>query len=132
MVDPEGLEVGNIQHVVVRAAVILKEAKKLETTVVNLHTLKPLDTQGVLMAVQGCKGILTVTQQQKTVLGNIVAGTVLEGGLKNVPALDKLIMMGIDDGYGSTGKHNELIQHFGLTGEHIMAKALDLWANLSL
>ena len=114
-----------------RAAVILKETKDLETTVVNLHTLKPLDKQGILKAVQGCKGILTVAQQQKTILGNIVAGTVLEAGLKNMPTLDRLVMMGIDDGYGSTGKHNELTQHFGLTGEHIAAEALDLLANLS-
>ena len=114
-----------------RAAVILKETKDLETTVVNLHTLKPLDKPGVLKAVQGCKGILTVAQQQKTILGNIVAGTVLEAGLNNMPALDRLVMMGIDDGYGSTGKHNELTQHFGLTGEHIAAEALDLLANLS-
>jgi transketolase C-terminal domain/subunit len=37
-------------------------------------------------------------------------------------------MMGIDDGYGATGKHNELVQHFGLTAEHIAAEALDLLA----
>jgi len=35
-------------------------------------------------------------------------------------------MMGIDDGYGGTGKHNELIQHFGLTAEHIALTALEL------
>ena len=109
-----------------RAAVILKETNNLEATVVNLHTLKPLDRQGVLKAVQGCRGILTVAQQQKTVLGNIVAGVILEGGLKNAPNLDKLVMMGIDDGYGGTGKHNELIQHFGLTAEHIALTALEL------
>jgi len=111
-----------------RATVILKETKNLEATVVNLHTLKPLDRQGILKAVQGCRGILTVAQQQKTVLGNIVAGAVLEGGLKNAPSLDKLVMMGIDDGYGATGKHNELVQHFDLTAEHIAAEALDLLA----
>ena len=109
-----------------RAAVILKEAKNLETTVVNLHTLKPLDRQGILRAVRGSRGILTVAQQQKTVLGNIVAGVVLEGGMKNAPTLDKLVMMGIDDGYGGTGKGHELVQHFGLTAEHIAAEALDL------
>jgi len=109
-----------------RAAVILKEAKNLETTIVNLHTLKPLDRQGILKAVRGCRGILTVAQQQKTVLGNIIAGVVLEGGLKNAPALDKLVMMGVDDSYGGTGKHYELVQHYGLTAEHIAASAIEL------
>ena len=91
----------------------------------------PANPLGGVGYIQGCKGILTVAQQQKTILGNIVAGTVLEAGLKNMPTLDRLVMMGIDDGYGSTGKHNELTQHFGLTGEHIAAEALDLLANLS-
>jgi len=109
-----------------RAAVILKEAKNLEAMVVNLHTLKPLDRHGLLKAVKGCRGILTVAQQQKTVLGNIVAGAALEGGMKNSPSLDKLVMMGIDDGYGATGKPNELVQHFGLAAEHIAVEALDM------
>lgn len=109
-----------------RAAVILKEGKNLETVVVNLHTFKPLDREGILKAVRGCRGVLTVAQQQKTVLGNIVAGVVLESGIKNAPALDKMVMMGIDDGYGGTGKHYELVQHYGLTAEHIAAAAVEM------
>ncbi len=109
-----------------RAAVILRETKNLEATVVNLHTLKPLDKAGLLKAVQGCRGILTIAQQQKTVLGNIVAGVVLEGGIKNADNLAKLVMMGVDDGYGATGKHYELTQHYGLTAEHIAATAAEL------
>ena len=97
--------------------------------VVNLHTLKPIDKLGLLKAISGCRGLVTVTQQQKTVLGNIVAGVVLESGLKNLPTLNNLIMMGIDDGYGATGKHNELVQHFGLTAEHIAEKALSICEN---
>lgn len=106
-----------------RAAIILKETKGLETTVVNLHTLKPLDKAGLLKAVQGCRGIITIAQQQKTILGNIIAGVVLEGGLQ---ALQKLVMMGVDDSYGATGKHYELVQDYGLTAEHIAETAVSL------
>ena len=109
-----------------RASIILKEIKNINTHVVNLHTLKPIDKKGLLKAITGCRGIITVTQQQRTVLGNIVAGVVLESGLKNLPKLNNLIMMGIDDEYGATGKHNELVQHFGLTAEHIAEKALSI------
>ncbi len=109
-----------------RASIILKEIKNIDTHVVNLHTLKPIDKKGLLKAITGCRGIITVTQQQRTVLGNIVAGVVLESGLKNLPTLNNLVMMGIDDGYGATGKHNELLQHFGLTAEHIAEKALSI------
>ena len=107
-----------------RASIILKETSNINVIVVNLHTIKPLDEQGLLKATSGCRGIITVAQQQKTVLGNIVAGVVLESGLKNLPTLNNLVMMGVDDGYGATGKHNELVQHFGLTAEHIAEKAL--------
>ncbi|MEE2699404.1 MAG: transketolase C-terminal domain-containing protein [Pseudomonadota bacterium] len=109
-----------------RAAVILKETRSIQTTVVNLHTLKPIDKQGLLKAVKGCRGIITVAQQQKTILGNIVAGVILDAGAKKTPNLDKLVMMGIDDGYGDTGKHHELVQQYGLTGEHIAEKAQGL------
>ena len=107
-----------------RASIILKETSNINVIVVNLHTIKPLDKQGLLKATSGCRGIITVAQQQKTVLGNIVAGVVLESGLKNLPTLNNLVMMGVDDGYGATGKHDELVQHFGLTAEHIAEKAL--------
>ena len=109
-----------------RASIILKELNDTNVSVVNLHTLKPLDKQGLLKAISGCSGVITIAQQQKTVLGNIVAGVILESGLKNIPTLNNLIMMGVDDGYGSTGKHDELIQHFGLTAEHIAEKALTI------
>ena len=56
-------------------------------------------------------------------LGNIVAGVVLEGGIKNTANLAKLVMMGVDDGYGATGKHYELTQYYELTAEHIAAAA---------
>ncbi len=109
-----------------RAAVILKESQNLETTVVNLHTIKPLDQQGILKAIRSSRGIITIAQQQKTVLGNIVSGVVLNDGIKNTPHLDKLVMMGVDDSYGSTGKHHELTQHYGLTAEHITQTAIEL------
>jgi transketolase len=109
-----------------RASIILKETHSMNVNVINLHTLKPLDKKGLLKVISGCRGIITIAQQQKTVLGNIVAGVVLESGLKNLPALNNLIMMGVDDGYGATGKHDELIQHYGLTAEHIAQKALTM------
>ncbi len=111
-----------------RAAFILKEEKGLEATVVNLHTIKPLDKDGVLKAVAGAKGVITVAQQQKGILGNIVAGVILEAGHKRSANLDKLKMMGINDDYGRTGKPYELVQHFDLTAEHIAAAAVELLA----
>ncbi len=120
------IAIGSPVSEALRAAFILKEEKDLEATVVNLHTIKPLDKDGILKAVAEARAIITVAQQQKGILGNIVAGVILEAGLKKSANLDKLKMMGVDDDYGRTGKPYELVQHFGLTAEHIAAAAVEL------
>lgn len=106
-----------------RAAYILKEEKGIETIVVNLHTIKPLDKAGIIKAVQGVKAVITHEQHAKGGLGNIIAGVILEGGLSNVP---KLKMIGIENAFGQTAKPWELIQHYGLTAEHVATTALDV------
>ncbi len=112
-----------------RAAWILKEEDDVDAVVVNLHTQKPLDKVGILKAIQGCKGVITVAQQQKGILGNIVAGVILEAGAKHAPRLDRLKMLGIDDEYGRTGRPAELVQHFGLGAEHIAVVAREILAS---
>ncbi len=109
-----------------RAAWILKAERNVDAVVVNLHTLKPLDRAGILKAIQGCKGVVTVAQQQKGILGNIVSGVILEAGMNNMHSLGQLKMLGIDDAYGRTGRPNELVQHFGLGAEHIAVAAMEI------
>jgi transketolase len=106
-----------------RAAVILKEEKDVETTVVNLHTIKPLDTAGILKALQGAKVVIATSQDHEGALGNIVAGAIMEAGLEKTPKFKK---MGVDDEFGQTAKPYELVQHYGLTAEHIAETAIGL------
>ena len=106
-----------------RAAVILKEEKGLETTIVNLHTIKPLDIDGMMKATAGVKVVIATSQDHEGALGNIVAGALLEGGLENGQKFKKI---GVPDEFGQTAKPYELVQHYGLTAEHLAEAAIGL------
>ena len=99
-----------------RAAVILKEEIGIETRVVNVHTVKPLDRGALLAAARETGVVLTCEEHQKGGFGNIVAGVVCA----TVRAFDSL---GVEDRFGESGKPWELMIRFGLTAEHIAARA---------
>lgn len=106
-----------------RAAVILKEEKGLETTIVNLHTIKPLDVDGMLKATAGARVVIATSQDHEGALGNIVAGVLLESGMDKGQKFKKV---GVPDEFGQTAKPYELVQHYGLTAEHLADTAIGL------
>jgi len=106
-----------------KAAWILKKEYKIETRVINMHTIKPLDRKAIIRAAQETGAILTVEEHQKGGLGNLVAAVALEAHVKKAPAFS---MIGINDRFGDTGQPWELIYYFGLAGEHVAKQALTL------
>jgi transketolase len=107
-----------------RAAWILKEEYELETRIVNVHTVKPLDV-AALAAAARLGLVVTAEEHQAGGFGNIVAGALLRHRREfDRPLL--LDMVGVPDRFGVSGKPWELVQHFGLTGEHIAARVLEL------
>ncbi len=107
-----------------RAAVILKEEFGIETRVVNVHTVKPLDRDALLRAARETRAMLTCEEHQKGGFGNIVAGAVLAGGRGERPIA--FGSLGVEDRFGESGKPWELMVHFGLAAEHIAARAKEL------
>jgi len=105
-----------------RAAVILKEEFDIETRVVNLHTVKPIDRDAVVAAAN-TGVVITAEEHQVGGMGNRVAGVICEAGLKR-PV--KLAMVGVQDRFGESGEPWELVKVFGLTAEHIAEKAQEL------
>lgn len=104
-----------------RAAVILKQEYKIETRVINLHTIKPLDKATIIKAAKETKLILTAEEHQKGGLGNLVAGVILEANLKQTV---KFKMIGIEDRFGESGGSWELMKWFGLSAEFIAQKVV--------
>lgn len=105
-----------------RAAWILKKDFDIETRVINMHTVKPLDKQAIIRAVAETKAIITAEEHQAGGLGNLVAAVICRdctGETKAVP----FAMVGVQDRFGESGKSWQLIKEFGLAAEHIALKA---------
>jgi transketolase len=108
-----------------RAAYILKTDFGLETRVINMHTVKPLDKEAIVRAARETKAIITAEEHQVGGLGNRVAAAICsEPSLpgKNPP----FAMIGVNDRFGESGKPWQLIKEFGVAAEHIAQKAKEL------
>jgi transketolase len=107
-----------------RAAWILKQEYKIDTRILNIHTVKPLDTKSILKAAEEIGRILTVEEHQVGGFGNIIAGVIAQG--KKFSKSFVMDMIGINDRFGESGAPWDLMKSFGLTAEQISVKAKKL------
>ncbi|MEN6519816.1 MAG: transketolase [Armatimonadota bacterium] len=105
-----------------RAAYILKEEFGIETRVLNIHTVKPLDREAIAKASSETGAVLTAEEHQVGGFGNIIAGVILSEVKKPI----SFGMIGIEDKFGESGQPWELMQVMGLTAEHLAKKAQEL------
>jgi len=111
---------GQMVHLSLKAADVLKE-EGIFASVINLHTIKPLDRDVILKAAQDTGAVLTVEEHQ--IFGGM-GSAVAELLSENNPVFVKL--MGIRDSFGKSGESEELLQAFGLTSECIVEEAKEL------
>jgi transketolase len=108
-----------------RAAWLLKEEYGIETRVLNVHTVKPLDVAALVRAADNTGLVVTAEEHQVGGFGNIVAGAILENRRNfQLPLL--LDRVGVPDCFGLSGNPWELMQWFGLSAEHIAERVLKL------
>jgi transketolase len=93
----------------------------IQAEVLNLHTVKPLDREGILASVS--KTGKVVTCEEHGVFGG-VGGAVAELLGEEMPT--PLRMIGIRDSFGTSGSVEDLVEHFGLTSRHIAQTARSL------
>ncbi len=86
------------------------EKEKIEATVVNCHTIKPLDTETIVECAQNTGAVITVEEHQ--IIGGL-GSAVAECLSENYPVPMKRV--GIIDRFGESGPPNELLQKFALT-----------------
>ena len=91
------------------------EKERIEATVINCHTVKPLDGKTIINAVRKTGAVITVEEHQIT--GGL-GGAVSEYLSENYPV--PLKRVGIRDRFGESGAPNELLKKFGLTYIDIM------------
>jgi transketolase len=108
-----------------RAAWLLREEYGIETRVVNLHTVKPLDVAALVRAADETHLIVTAEEHQVGGFGNLVAGAILRHRQDFAQPL-LFDTVGVQDRFGVSGKPWELMQAFGLCAEHIAERVLRL------
>lgn len=109
-----------------RAAWILKQEYNLETRIINIHTVKPIDKEILIKAANEIGKILTVEEQQTGGFGNIVAGVISQNKNYSKPFL--MDMIGINDHFGESGDPWDLMKAFGLSAEQISVRARKLFS----
>ena len=96
-------------------------AEGISTRVINMATIKPLDTEIVLRAARECGKIVTVEEHNIIGgLGEAVCAALAEGC--PVPVR----RVGVNDAFGHSGPAAELLKEFGLTADHIAEAARTL------
>ncbi|KKW14480.1 MAG: Transketolase, central region [Parcubacteria group bacterium GW2011_GWA2_50_10b] len=105
---------GALVYQALLAAKELKE-KDIDVTVMNLSTIKPLDTEAIVSLAKKAERIVTVEEhQQNGGMGSAVA----ECLAKHFPV--PMEFVGVDDQFGQSGTQEELLKHYGLDKEAII------------
>lgn len=91
------------------AAKEIEKEEKIFTTVINSHTVKPLDEKTILAAAAKCKAVVTVEEHQ--VAGGL-GGAVAELLARKRPLPIEFI--GMQGVYGESGKPSELLAKYGM------------------
>jgi len=90
----------------------------ISAAVVNIHTIKPLDTE-IIVKNAAATGAVVTAEEHSIIggLGSAVAEALAEGC--PVP----LVRLGVNDEFGHSGPAGALLKEFGLTADNIVAKA---------
>lgn len=106
----------------IMVAKALEAADKLKqeginATVVNIHTIKPLDKELIINVAKATGKVVTV--EEHSVIGGL-GSAVCEVLSQELPTKTKLI--GLNDTFGQSGTPNDLLKHYKLTVEDIVEK----------
>ena len=109
------ISMGLMIPVALKAAEMLA-AEGISAAVVNMHTVKPIDTETILAMNEKCKGIVTI--EEHSVIGGLgsAVAEVLAG--KEGAKFERI---GIQDKFGKSGKPDQLFAEYGLTAENVVA-----------
>ena len=95
----------------------LLSAEGIEISVINMHTIKPIDAACVTEYAQKCGNVITV--EEHSVIGGLgdAVADVLMGKV-----CCKFKKIGVNDQFGQSGKAMDVLREYGLTADQIAAK----------
>ncbi len=92
-------------------------ADGISAEVINIHTIKPLDTELIVKSAK--KTGKVVTAEEHTIIGGL-GGAVCEALSEKAPT--PVLRIGVNDVFGESGTAAALVAKYGLDGEGIYAK----------
>lgn len=96
------------------AAADMLKADGIEATVINIHTIKPLDKELVVKTAKATGKVFTV--EEHSIIGGL-GSAVTEVLSEEYPV--KVVRIGVNDVFGESGPAGELIKKYELDGESI-------------
>lgn len=108
---------GIMVHEALQAATMLA-AEGIECTVLNNHTIKPMDVGAVISSAKLCGAVVTAEEHQ---IAGGMGSAVAELLARECPVPMELV--GVSDRFGESGTPVELMKAFGLTAEAIVTAA---------
>lgn len=97
------------------------EEEGISARVVNIHTIKPIDTDIIIKAAKETGAI--VTAEEHNIIGGL-GSAVAEVLVENAPVPMKRV--GVEDKFGKSGKPGELLEWYGLTAKQIVTKVKEV------
>lgn len=108
---------GHLVWKAIEAGRILEE-KGVSVEVINIHTIKPLDTAAIIKSIQ--KTRCAVTAEEHNVIGGLGDAIAQVAG-RNLPI--PIEYVGTNDTFGESGTPNDLLKKYGLDTPNIVAAA---------
>jgi transketolase len=108
---------GSLVHSAMLAAKEL-ETEGIHASVINIATIKPLDTETLLGVVERAGAVVTIEEHQ---IAGGMGSAIAEALSQSVPVPIEYI--GIHDQFGQSGETEELFEHYGMDVPSIVAAA---------
>ncbi|MGF7230331.1 transketolase family protein [Arachidicoccus sp.] len=105
---------GETVYPALEAALVLKE-ENISTTLISMHTIKPLDTDLLAKAATKCKVVVTV--EEHSIYGGL--GEACAAYLLQNKIYKPFKILAIPDEYTVTGSQQEIFNHYGISKEGI-------------
>ncbi|NUM50194.1 MAG: transketolase family protein [Flavobacteriales bacterium] len=115
--DVSIIATGHLVWEAIKAGTILAE-KGISAEIINIHTIKPLDEEAILMSTKKTNCVVTAEEHQKNGgLGDSIAQLLSE----KFPVPHEFVA--VNDCFGESGTPEQLMQKYGLTSEAIVSAA---------
>ena len=104
-------------HVALEAYNMLKR-DNIHSSIINVHTIKPLDKNGVIRAAKNCGSVISI--EEHSVIGGL--GSAISDVLsEEYPVFHTRI--GVNDKFGESGDYQSLLIKHKLTAKHLFTIA---------